>query len=132
MPEVDIDQYLAECLRIEPTVIEEEYVRLPGDLAYWNARYSVAYQRWLQAKLERETTEARLSESWRGQLGTKPGRVTVGEVEAKVVQDPLYTQARQAENDAESEKVRLWGVMDALRTKKEMLVSLGAHMRLEM
>lgn len=130
----DPDTYLADCVKIEPTVIEEEYIRLPGDLAYWNAEYSRAYQHWLESKLEREVKCAHLTAAYRSSLeggGTK-SRVTIGEVDSLVQQDPDYVMVRTKEITSEADKVRLAGVMDALRCKKEMLISLGAHIRLEM
>jgi len=39
---------------IEPLQIAEEYVRMPGDLAYWNGQYADAQEGYLRAKLRRE------------------------------------------------------------------------------
>lgn len=138
--EADIDQYQWECLAIEPLVLTEEYVRLPSDVAYWNERYASVYKHWLEMKARRERVLAERSEELRKTLKFKKqadvadssGRVTIAEVESAVARDPAYQAARDKEIAAEAEKVRLFGVLDALRTKRDMLVSLGAHMRAEM
>jgi hypothetical protein len=132
--ERDPEAYLAECVKIDDTVITEEYIRLPSDMAYWNARYADCFRFWLQAKVQRDLTEARLSAEWREQLEAKAkgGRITLGEIENAVFQDPQYIDAKAKEVMAEAEKVRLYGIMEALRAKREMLVSLGAHLRMEM
>jgi hypothetical protein len=46
--------------------------------------------------------------------------------------DPDGQQARAKEVAADAERVRLYGVLDALRSKRDMLISLGAHIRAEM
>lgn len=56
-------------------------------------------------------------------------RVTVAEIEATTTTDAHYLESCTAEIVAEGEKVRLHGVMETLRTKRDMLISLGAHMR---
>jgi hypothetical protein len=125
--------YLADCVKIESFALEEEFIRLPADLAYWNDQYSQAYKRYLQAKTSLESLVANLSMLCRDQLTAQAkGRVTVAEVEQLLLTTDQYQQAKQIEIDAECEKVRLYGVLDALRTKKDMLVSLGAHIRAEM
>lgn len=127
------DDYLRECVQIEPMALEEEFVRIPADLAYWNNRYSDAYRLWLECKIESERVEADISTGIRRELANNPkSRATVAEVEHLLKVDPAYVDARRREAAAESEKVRLYGVLDALRSKRDMLISLGAHMRAEM
>ena len=129
----DPDKYLHECTQIEPTFLQEEFVRLPADLAYWNQRYSEAYRVWLEAKHAVERHAAVMSIAIREQLMvTNKGRATISEVEQLLHRDAAYDQLKRAEIVAETEKVRLYGVLDALRTKREMVISLGAHIRAEM
>lgn len=137
--EDEVGEYLWECVRIDPLVIQEEYVRLPSDLAYWNERYASAYRFWLEIKDRRERTEAQLAVTLRKDLELelahnphRTGKVTVGEVAGAVASSEEYRSVRAKEIGAEAEKVRLWGVLDAIRTKRDMLVSLGATQRAEM
>jgi hypothetical protein len=135
----EAEEYAKRCARINPALINDEFVELPGHLAYWTGRYADAYEVWLDAKRNREQTYHRLSIGWRttlegGGRGKAKGssRVTIGEVESHVVIDSDYIQAQEEELEAEVIKLRLHGVLEALRAKKEMLISLGAHIRLEM
>lgn len=134
MSATDPTNYLRECVRIEPMALEEEFVRVPADLAYWNEEYSKIYQFWLERKMIREQVQAMVQTECREHLEItkKGGKPTVGEVENEMILDTRYQQAKSKEIQAESEKVRLAGVLDALRSKRDMLISLGAHMRAEM
>lgn len=131
--ETDPKKYLDECTRIEPMCIQEEYVRLPGDMSYWNERYAHSYRRWLEVKIAREQIYYRVWREAQDQLiMSGKGKVTLAEVEAGVVQDPSYTQIEMEKAQCEGDKVLLAGIMECLRAKKEMLISLGAHLRMEM
>lgn len=129
------EEYLRECLRLDPLFLEEEFVRVVPDLAFWNEQYALAYRRHLDAELDRKTLYGRLYMEHQAKLemsrtGTR--KPTVGEVESAVTTDPSYVAAKHAENVADGERVRLLGICEALRAKKDMLVSLGAHQRAEM
>jgi hypothetical protein len=155
--DLEIDDYLKDCTRIEPTALEEEFVRLPSDLAYWNERYSRAFKAFLCAKIDFERAEARAHIECRETLmieavgkaaevtvstteepkGKKAPVVkvkapTVDDINAATMEHPDLVKAREALLNAEVEKVRLFGVLDAVRAKREMIVSLGAHIRAEM
>jgi len=129
----DPDEYLWQCAEIEPMALEEEYVRVPADLAYWNNRYAEVYKYWLERKL----VSSRLAAERKGEIrtllqATQTKRPTIGEVEDELLMDAGYQQALAKQIAAEAEKVRLHGVLDAIRTKRDMLISLGAHIRAEM
>lgn len=128
----EIDAYLRDCVKIEPLALEEEFIRLPGDMAYWNARYAEVYRYWLERKFMTEQIEARRGIELHLQLeATRPKPPTIAELSRAVQTDPEYIQARGKEIVAEAEKVRLAGVVESLRAKREMLVSVGAHIRAE-
>ncbi len=129
---VDVQEYLRDCVRIEPLVIEEEYVRLPADLAYWNARYSESVQAFLTEKMNSEEHEARQRILHREMLLAAGGKATESQVEAAVLCDPSMREARLRYITAEARKHHVAGIVDAIRTKRDMLISLGAHMRAEL
>lgn len=129
--DMEVDDFLSKSVRIEPLAINEEYVELPAMLAYWNARYADALRNHLKSKLNVERTEARLRIECREMLATE-GKVTESMVEAAVIKHPDMEIARLEAIEAEVEKVRLGGAAEAVRAKKDMLVSLGATMRAEM
>lgn len=128
----DLHEYLRQSVRIDPIALEEEYVRLPADIAFWNERYAAVYRLYLERRLIARQVEAELSREHREYLtAANKGRVTVGEVEHEVVLDPSYQRAKASEAEAEAEVKRLYGILDALRTKRDMLISLGATIRQE-
>lgn len=129
----DPDKYADDCTKIVPEVLQEEFVRLPADLAYWNARYAQTYQFWLESKLARERECARLYALHQAKLMTAgKGKVTISEVESSMNQDQAFVDVRTKEIIAESEKIRIAGVVEAIRAKRDMLISIGAHQRAEM
>jgi len=128
--DIDVDEYLAQCTQVEPLALQEEFVRWSGDYAYWNEKLAKASRLHASCKLEREKIYSRLTLEARAMAGTS--KTTVAEIEAKVMADPAYQTAREAETDAEVETERISGVLQALRGKKDMLVQLGYHQRAEM
>ena len=128
----DVDKYLMDCVALEPMALEEEFIRLPADLAYWNNRYAEVYRYWLERKLITAKLSAERKGELRAEMLIDAKRVTISEVEDALTVDPGYQQAMAKQNAADAEKVRLHGVLDAIRTKRDMLISLGAHMRAEM
>ena len=56
--EIVVDAYLYDCVNVEPEALQEEFVRIPADLAYWNERYAQAHREHLLAKLDAERAEA--------------------------------------------------------------------------
>lgn len=130
--DLEVDDYLAKACEIDPLCIQEEYVRLPADLAYWNQKYAIAFRAWARARLSRKRLEAVLAIEHREQFAVDGRKATEGMVTAAVETDDRLEAAAAFEVEAEVEKVRLWGVLDAVRAKKDMLVSIGAHVRAEM
>jgi hypothetical protein len=121
----DPDKYLNECVAIDEFALQAEYMRLPADYAYWNARYAEVYRFLLRSKMTRDQLQARLHKEYRARLEAQrsSGRVTIAEVDAEVEADPEYLEAKVTEIEADAECKKLQGVMEALRTKREMLIS---------
>lgn len=129
----DLEEYQKESVRIEAFAIEEEFIRMPADLAYWNEQYATAYGAWRTKQLAVEIESANLAIIVRTELESRgKGRVTLAEVDQVISTTEAWRDLKQAEINAEAEKIRLYGIVDAIRAKKEMLISLGAHMRFEM
>jgi hypothetical protein len=130
--ELEVEDYLADSVQIEPMALQEEYVRIAPDIAYWNARYSKALEMFLRSKIDLDTTEARQYIAHRERMLNAGAKVTKAQIEAAVTTDQQVIEARMLLVAAEVEKNRLNGVCEAVRTKRDMLVSLGAHVRAEM
>lgn len=126
------DSYLRDCVRITPESMNEEFMQLPGVLAYWNQKYAEAHKLYLDSKLDVSVTRARLQPLVREALALAGGRVTEAQVEAAIDSNEDYIDAIRRMNAADSLKQEAWGIVDTMRAKREMLVSLGANIRVEM
>lgn len=133
--DLPIEDYLKDAIQIVPEALEEEFIRVPADIAYWNERHSVALRQHLEAKIERERiqgellTDPEFAEELEARLGKKP---TVDQLKGGMTTSRRYITARLAEASAEAERARLRGCVEAVASKRDMLISLGAHVRLEM
>jgi hypothetical protein len=115
-----------------PRTLSKELVRLPGDLAYHNGVYAdiLEYQR--EAKRTRDRVEAQRQQFHRENAAPPPsGRVTESFIQSLVETDPLVITAQEDYDRAEVWRVRLAGIIDAIRAKKELLTSIGILMQAE-
>ena len=124
--------YKKQCVEIDDLQLNDEFKRIPADYAYWSGLYSEAKQVYLLAKIERSHVWARTRLELRETLTMQGERVTEARLDAEAEVNDEYHHARQEEALAEVEMVRLNGVLEAIKTKREMLISLGAHVRQEM
>ncbi len=127
-------------------VAPDDAERVPADLAYWGAQYARAVRRYLTADMEFDRAKAETRILVRERLlaaavpdpaedlkkAPKRGTVTESMVDAAVELEGEYHDARVALIEAEAEKVRIYGVVEAVKAKRDMLISLGANMRAEM
>lgn len=120
-----------DAVKIEPLAMQEEFVRIPADLSYWNAQYSDLLRLYLVAKAESEHLWARVWLETREALLTD-GKATEKLIENKAMCNPEWQKAHLGLVELEAEKARVRGICDAIGAKKEMLISLGAHLRAEM
>lgn len=111
---------------IEPMALEEEFVRLPADIASFNEQFAEALEEFLRAKRNEERTYARLYMSEREGAEKK---TTEAMVRHTVELHPDYEAATLRRIMAEVEKARLRGVLDALSAKRDSLISVGAQIR---
>lgn len=151
--DMEVEQYLKDSVDLAPEDLEGEFIRLPADLAYWNHQFALAVQEVHRAKFVREQTYGRRRTELREELvqaardaydtahaeasdaDKKKLRLkapTVDDIDAAVVSDEVYAEAKQREIEAEGTKARLYGVVDAVRTKRDMLIQMGADRRVEM
>lgn len=129
---VEMERYLLECVRVDPLRIEDEFVRVLTDTAYWNERYLVAFEAFLRAKLFRDRTYASAEMRIRMNLEDTGKKATEAMVKAMLEGDDEVYEANVAWISAEVEKVRLHGILEAIRGKREALISIGAHIRSEL
>jgi len=121
-----------EAVSIDGENINGEFIRLSADLAYYHAAHAEAVREANLGKLASKNLEGHLKIAFRAQLEDAGRKVTIPEVDSAVQSDPDYQQSLIDEINLEYEKIRLAGIIDAIRAKKDMLVSYGAQMRAEM
>jgi hypothetical protein len=129
----DEDEYLLECLKIEPLALSEEFIRLPGDFAYWAGKYATATEDYLKAKAGCEHEYARLYLLAGQKVNPASGKpYTVEALKSLVEVEDDYQAAHLAEIEAEVTLTKAKNTLEAIRTKRDMAVQLGAQVRQEM
>lgn len=127
--DMDVDAYLLQCVNIDPTNLDDEFMRLPGDLAYWNERFAVATRQYLYAKKEYEEERATQYLLIKESATTK---LTVSDLDALVTTHPRVVAVRGQLVEAEADKNAIRCRVDAICAKRDMLQSYGAKIRAEL
>jgi hypothetical protein len=130
--DIEVEDYLYDCATITPEAIQEEFVRVPADLAYWTKRFADASKAAAAAKVHRGKMRAFLYLEHRERLLIDVGKPSEAHIDSCITCDDRMAQAEAALVDAEARKAELWGFVEAVRAKREMLVSLGAQLRAEL
>lgn len=123
---------VCDSTEIVETNLQGEFVRVGGDLAYYNGRYSDALEMYLKAKHNLKFVAAVSRKRLREEAQAKGTKLTEGALEDLVEVDPAMVACREELIAAEVLKSRVGGIIEAVVTKRDMLVSLGAHVREEM
>jgi hypothetical protein len=125
------EKYAKECVRLEPTALEEEFVRYTADLAYWGERLAEAKRTEALDKLQRDVVAADLDVAAREALaGDK--KPTEAAVSAWVQKHPAMLESEKNLIECGFHVDRVRATYDALRAKRDMLVGLGAQQRAEL
>lgn len=124
--DIEIDPLLLESVIFEKGSIDDEFVRVPRDLAYWTEKCCDAKRQELASKQEMERVKAALHIEVRESTKDQGIKATIGDIEAKVRLHPDYQMAAHSLVDAESELARAKGRLDVIRAKKDVLSSLSA------
>ncbi len=125
-------QLLEEALDITTTTVHEHYTRMPSELSYFNELYAKAVRRFLQSKVRYEQARAAAYLNIRQEHEEAGQKITEAKLSNLVEIDEEVMQLRLILAEAESGKQEARGRCEALHAKKEMLISLGAHLRAEM
>lgn len=127
-----VEARLRAAARIDPLALDDEFVRLPGDVAFWTARHAAAIGHHLRAEAKRKKLRGLLLLEAREDMLANGLKPTESQVDAMVEHDQRYQDALVDEIATEVERERLKGAVTALLTKRDMCVQLGANHRAEM
>lgn len=114
---------------IDPESVKDEYVRIPAYIATLNTVYAQALKIAILAKHRRDKVYAELYNEIVSDADKKPAEATIKQM---VMLDDRYTDAVTQYAEAEYKKELAWGRAQAMIAKKDMVVSLGAHVRQEL
>lgn len=128
----ELEKFTIDSVRIDPVNLNEEFCELAPRLAYWNAQLASVTEKAMTAKMEYEQEKARKLLEIREEARLEKAKVTVDEINAKVLLDDEVVDAQVVMVGADAERLRVKGIVDAIITKREMLQSLGAKLRAEM
>ena len=125
------EKYAEECMALNQADLQAEFVRYTADLGYWGMQFAGKKQEENLAKLKKDVTAAELDVLARESLaGDK--KPTEGMVSAWVTKHPAMQEAEKELHAATYEMDKVRAVWDAMRSKRDMLVGLGAQQRAEM
>jgi len=132
LKDVEVSEYLKQCVDMVPEQINEEFSRMSADYAYWNEKYAEANRLELVTEWSEKKAyaSAYLQKKMEAQVSsTKTSEATL---DAEVKTSQVYGRAVEEHIEARAATAHLKGVLEALKTKREMLISSGAHLRQEM
>jgi len=134
---IDFDEYLVDCVSIDEDDLNAEYIRVSTDLAYWAKKHGEAEHDFLAAKANVKRAEATayeqamhdLADEYEtGKISKKP---TEKMVEARAQLDPEVEDAHDRYARSAGWRREVEGYVEAIQSKRDMLVSLGADLRKE-
>lgn len=128
--------YAEECCEIGPD-IQAEFMRVARDLWYWAAQGAYAEDHYVRQKaaLDRAWGAAMIrakNELEAEQAGAKKASTPEWLVQAMAESDPAVDRERDLYAIATRRRAEVRDIIGAVHAKREMLVSLGAHLRKEM
>lgn len=106
-----------------------EFIELSGHLAYWGDRYADAQVAKLRAEMGAKKLRRRIYLQLRS---VKEKGDTETSLDARVETDPMVDEADELVLLRTAASLKLRSLVESIRTKGDMLVSLGAHQRAEL
>lgn len=132
--QIEGDAYtFLELLSINQDNLSNEFATHASRFAYISALAAKAEALYNEAKQMREETYADVELWYREELGKLPDiKVTEGLIKSNVTTDDKYSNTVSDENQALHDWKLLKALVEGLRERGSMLISLGAHLRQEM
>lgn len=126
---VDID--LNKYVPIDPDRLIQEYATQPAAYAYLATLCAQVEAEYLDAKRITERAYAEADSNVRGLLASQGTKYTESGVKALIEQSESYRVAVDNETQARAQMLLLKAVVTAMEQRAQMLISLGAHLRME-
>lgn len=128
---VDLELELRARISIDPSALDEEFGQCPVDTAHLGGKLADATKAHLYAKRAARRTRALVGVEVRATKKIDGKPLGVDAVRDEVELDPRVDAADAAEIEAEAALARAKTDFEAVRTKRDMLVQLGAARRAE-
>lgn len=125
------EEYARSCTSIEPLDLQSEYVRVSADLYYWRGKYADTLDEESKAENLRKDIEAEVYLELREAKDSGKKSGTEEQIKLRMRLDSRVSNARERERQAMVQKARVWGIVESITTKKDMLIGLGASQRQE-
>jgi len=124
--------YLERVVSIDVTQVTEHFISVPAELAYFNERYAENLRKQLVAKSRCDNARATVYYTIKHEHDEEGKRITEAALAAQIELDPEYMNAKAELVEAETNKQQAKGRVETVHAKKDMLISLGAHLRAEL
>jgi hypothetical protein len=122
--EGDVSIYLDEYVPIDESNLSLEFARHATKYAYIAMLSSKAEAMWLCAKESRERAEKQM-------ISDLKAAQKITDTTAEAMAELSAAEFRDYELSCKSQHLLLKAVVDAMNARKDMLISLGAHLRAE-
>jgi len=120
----DAEKILME-VKIDVNNLKEEAARQPALYAYWSERAALAEYLFYLADLNLKKVESGLYEEYSVGLRSKGERVTERSIEASIYKDERYIKAKEEVIKWKTIAAIMNNIADALRTRANMIWTLG-------
>lgn len=127
-----VEEFLIESVEIDPLRIQEHYVSIAAQYAFWSHKFADAERIRDLTKVEEARVRGTLELKHRQDMLDAGAKPTESQIAARVNLDPTLFDITTELVEASFHVTRLKGVLQALSIKNQSLMSLGAHVRQEM
>lgn len=128
----DVQINVGDLLNVDVDDLSNEYAQQASVYAWIANLVAEADYALSSAKHARELEYAQAYEYYRGELSASGGKPTEATIGAAITMDDAYSSSRNRELECERTYKMLRALLDALKMRADMLVSLGAHLRAEL
>jgi hypothetical protein len=130
--DIEIDDYFAECIRLDDNSLSEEFMRVANDRYYWSVKLNDAVEDQRRAELALKMARASVSQEMRAKAKLANEKLTEGTIDELTTLHPDVVAAAEAEITADVRRMDMLERVRAIDKKGEAAISLGAQKRKEM